>query len=190
MEKKVENSIIPLHMHWEILNSEYLLKTRWLTVRKDHVRMPSGVEMKDYYVLEYPDWINVIAITEDGKFVVERQYRHGTQSVDYELCAGTIEKGENPLEAAQRELLEETGYTGGEWELYCLSTPNPAAMTNHTYSFLAKGVKDTGKRHLEKTEDIEIHLLTFEELKTIVKESRILQGQMLAPLWKYIAENQ
>lgn len=103
-------------MKWEIIGSDYLLKTKWLTVRKDHVRMPSGQEMDDYYVLEYPDWINVIAITKEGKFVIERQYRHGTQSIDYELCAGTIEKGESPLGAAQRELLEETGYAGGEWE--------------------------------------------------------------------------
>lgn len=176
-------------MKWTILNTDYYLKTKWLTVRRDHVRMPSGVEMEDYYVLEYPDWINVIAITVDGKFIVEQQYRHGTQSVDYELCAGTFEKGETALEAAQRELLEETGYAGGEWTLYCESTPNPAAMTNMNHTFLAEGVKYTGSRHLEKTEDIKIHLLSYDELKQIVKEGKIKQGQMLAPLWKYIAEH-
>ena len=110
--------------------------------------------------------------------------------MDYELCAGTLEKGESPLEAAKRELLEETGYAGGEWELYCVETPNPAAMTNQNYTFLAKGVKDTGKRYLEKTEDIEIHLLPYNELKKIVREGGIKQGQMLAPIWKYIANNQ
>lgn len=152
--------------------------------------MPSGVEIDDFYVLEYPNWINVIAITEDNKFVLERQYRHGTQSIDYELRAGTFEEGESALEAAQREFLEETGYAGGEWKLLCISTPNPAAMTNTNYSFLARGVKYTGQRHLEETEDIEIHLLGYEELKKIVKEGGIKQGQMLAPLWKYIAEHQ
>lgn len=177
-------------MKWEIKKSSYLLKERWLTVRKDHVRMPSGVEMEDYYVLEYPDWINVLAITKEGKYVVERQYRHGTQSIDYELCAGTVEKGEDPLAAAQRELLEETGYAGGEWELLCISTPNPSAMTNHTYSYVARDVEDTGKRHLERTEDIEIHLMTYEELKELVKAGGITQGQMLAPLWKYIAKKE
>lgn len=121
---------------------------------------------------------------------MDRQYRLGTRSIDYELCTVTIEKSESPLEATQCELLEKTGYAGGEWELNCLSTPNPAVMTNNTFSFLAKGVKDIDQRHLENTEKIEIHLLTYEELKTIVKESRILQGQLLAPLWKYIAENQ
>lgn len=176
-------------MRWLILSSEYLFKSQWLTVRKDNVRMPSGVEIEDYYVLEYPDWVNVIAITDDGKFIVEEQYRHGTQSIDYEICAGTLEKEEEPLKAAQRELLEETGYAGGKWELYCKSCPNPAAMTNTNYTFLAQGVKYTGMRHLEETEEIKIHLLNYEELKQIVKEGKIKQGQMLAPLWKYIAEH-
>lgn len=177
-------------MKWEVLKQEFLFKTRWLTVRKDKVRMPSGIEMDDYYVLEYPDWINVLAITEDGRFIVERQYRHGTRTVEYELCAGTLENGESPIEAAKRELLEETGYAGGEWELYCIETPNPAAMTNQNYTFLAKGVKDTGERYLERTENIEIHLLSYDELKKIVREGCIKQGTMLAPLWKYIADNQ
>lgn len=177
-------------MKWELLSSKYLIKNKWLTVRQDHVKMPSGVEMDDYYVLEYPNWINVLAITDNGKFVIERQYRHGTQSVDFELCAGTFEEGETPLEAAQRELLEETGFAGGDWELYCVSAPNPAAMTNVNYSFLAKGVYYTGSRYLEKTEDINVRLVSFEELKEIVKNNKIKQGQMLAPLWKYIAEHQ
>ena len=176
-------------MKWQVLSSVYLLKTKWLTVRKDHVRIPSGAEMDDYYVLEYPDWINVIAITEDGKFVMERQYRHGTQTVDYELCAGTVEEGESPIDAAKRELLEETGYEGGEWVLYCESYPNPAAMTTTNYSFLVQGVKFSGERHLERTEDISIQLMTYDEVKDLVKNGGVKQGQMLAPLWKYIAEH-
>lgn len=87
-------------------------------------------------------------------------------------------------------MLEETEYTGGEWTLYCESYPNPAAMTTTNYSFLAKGVRFSRQRHLEKTEDISISLLTFEELKELVKNGGIKQGQMLAPLWKYIAQKE
>lgn len=76
---------------WEVIRSEYLQINKWLTVRKDHVQLPSGVEMDDYFVLEYPDWVTVIAITEDGKYVMERQYRHGIQKTCYELCGGTVE---------------------------------------------------------------------------------------------------
>ena len=80
---------------WQIVLSNYLIKNKWLTVRKDKVILPSGVEIDDYYVLEYPDWVTVIAITAEGKYVMERQYRHGIQKTCYELCGGTVEKGEN-----------------------------------------------------------------------------------------------
>ena len=62
---------------WTVLESEYLIRRPWLTARRDRVRLPNGVENNEYYVLEYPDWVNVIALTEDGKFIMERQYRHG-----------------------------------------------------------------------------------------------------------------
>ena len=70
---------------WEILHSEYLIRRPWLTARRDHIRMPNGVENPEYYVLEYPDWVNVIAITSDGHFLMERQYRHGLQWTGYEI---------------------------------------------------------------------------------------------------------
>ena len=89
---------------WDIINSEYLFRRPWLTVRHDQVRLPDGRINPEFYVLEYPDWVNVIAITEDGMFVLERQYRHGLGKTCYEIPAGVIEKGETPLEAAKREL--------------------------------------------------------------------------------------
>lgn len=175
---------------WEILSSEYLLESKWINVRKDKVRMPKGVELDDFYILEYPDWINVIAITEEGDFVLERQYRHGTQTVEYEICAGVIEEGEEPLLAAQRELYEETGFGGGEWSLYCVTAPNPAAMTNRNYTFLAKGVKQISSQHLERTEDIDVIVVSREEVKQILKEGKMMQGIMQAPLWRMFYEEE
>ena len=99
---------------WEILSTEYLIRRPWLTARRDHVKLPTGVENPEFYVLEYPDWVNVIALTRDGEFVMISQYRHALGDTRYELVAGVVEEGESPLEAAQRELLEESGYGGGE----------------------------------------------------------------------------
>ena len=175
---------------WKILSSDYPLKSKWLNVRKDKVRMPKGVELDDFYILEYLDWINVIAITEEGKFVLERQYRHGTQTVEYEICAGVIEKGEEPLAAAQRELFEETGYGGGEWNLYCITAPNPAAMTNKNYTFLAKGVKPISSQHLEMTEDIDVIVMSREDVKKMLIEGKMMQGIMQAPLWRLFYEEE
>lgn len=171
---------------WTILKSDYVLKNKWLIVRKDHVKLPTGAEMDDYYVLEYPDWVTVIAITEEGKYVMERQYRHGIQKTCYEICGGTVEKGEDFLDTAKRELKEETGYEGGEWEFYSVTAPNPAAMTNLCYTYVARGVYKTGEQTLEKTEDIDVCELTEDELVEVMMLGQIVQGDMLSPLWQWI----
>ena len=173
---------------WEILESEYLIRRPWLTARRDHVRLPDGVENKEYYVLEYPDWVNVIAITVDGKFVMERQYRHGLQWTGYEICAGVCESGENPLEAAKRELCEETGFGGGEWKLQMTISANTSTMTNVYHCFVATGVERISEQHLEATEDISVHLLTVDEVRNLLVGNEIRQALMAAPLWKYFAE--
>lgn len=171
---------------WAILSTDYLIKNKWLTVRKDHVKLPSGVEMDDFYVLEYPDWVTVIAITSDGKYVMESQYRHGIQKTCYELCGGTVEKGEDILDTAKRELKEETGYEDGEWELFSSTAPNPAAMTNMCYTFVARGVRKTSEQNLENTEDIDVCELTEEELLAVMKAGQITQGDMQSPLWQWM----
>lgn len=176
-------------MKWEILNSTHPFKCKWLSVRKDKVRMPSGYEMDDFYVLEYPHFVNVIAITEDGLFLIEKQYRHGLQKVSFELCAGCVEKGESPLDAAKRELSEETGYSSEEWNLFMISAPNPNSMNNLCYTFLAKNVKKTSNINRELSEDIQLHLCTKEEIKDKLYNNLIIEGVMQAPLWKYIYEN-
>ncbi len=173
---------------WDILHSEYLIKRPWLTARRDEVRLPNGVINNEYYVLEYPDWVNVIAITSDGRFLMERQYRHGLQWTGYEICAGVCEKGESPLEAAKRELYEETGYCGGNWEHYMTISGNASTMTNLCHCFLARDVIPVSEQHLEPTEDISVHLLTVDEVRSLLVGDKIRQALMAAPLWKYFAE--
>ncbi len=172
-------------MKWEILSSEYLSKRPWMTVRKDCVRLPSGVVNPEYYVLEYPDWCNVIAIDKDGNFLIERQYRHAQRQVGYEMPAGCVEEGETPLEAAQRELYEETGYGKGEWSLFMKTSPNPSTNTNHCYTFLAVGVERISTQHLEKTEDIKVLHMSRDDVFALLAKDGFYQALMAAPLWKY-----
>lgn len=174
---------------WDILKSEYLIRRPWLTARKDMVRLPNGVINDEYYVLEYPDWVNVIALTADGHFLMERQYRHGLQWTGYELCAGVCEPDEDPLEAAKRELYEETGYAGGSWYSYMTISGNTSTMNNLCHCFVAEGVERISGQHLEQTEDITVHLLSSEEVKELLTGNEIRQALMAAPLWKYFAEH-
>ena len=104
------------NMKWKQLSTEYLIKRPWLTARRDKVELPDGRVIDEYYVLEYPSWINVIAVTKDNQMVLVRQYRHALGCTNFEVVAGVVEEGESPLHAAQRELLEETGFGGGEWQ--------------------------------------------------------------------------
>ena len=172
---------------WKICKSEYIYQSQWLTVRKDAVLTDRGMAIDDFYVLEYPTWVNVIAITTDGKFIIEQQYRHGIQKTVYELCAGVCEKDESPIDAAKRELLEETGFGGGEWSFIGKYAPNPNSMNNWCYSFLAEGVTKIQDSHQELTEDIQVYQMSADNLMIMMKQGYIVEGIMLAPLWCYFS---
>lgn len=172
---------------WKILSSEYLIRRPWLTARRDKVELPDGRINPEYYVVEYPDWVNVIAVTKEGKFVMERQYRHAVSMTCYELPCGVMEAGETPLEAAKRELLEETGYGKGEWKEILQITPNPSSMSNFTHCFVAEGVEPVGTQHLDATEELEVHFLEREEVLKLLRDNQLIQSLMVSPLLKYFS---
>lgn len=173
---------------WKTVSSEYLIRRPWLTARKDALELPDGRIIPEYYVLEYPDWVNVIAITKDGQFVMESQYRHAAGQTNYELPCGVMENGESPLEAIQRELREETGYGGGDWKLLMKLSPNPSTMTNMTYCFLATDVEKVSEQHLDATEELSVHLMSRDEVWGLLERNEVIQSLMVAPLMKYFCE--
>lgn len=170
---------------WRLVNSDYLIRRPWLTARRDTVELPDGRINDEFYILEYPTWVNVIAIDKDGRFVMVEQFRHGLGDVYTELCAGVAEEGEEPINAAKRELLEETGYTGGTWSLLNKISQNPSTCTNYTYCFLAEGVEKTDSQHLDATEDVNVKLLSEQEVLDMLKNDEIKQSLMATPLWHY-----
>ena len=117
--------------------------------------------------------------------ILERQYRHGLGKTCYELPCGVIEEGESPLEAAKRELLEETGYAGGQWFEWMTLSGNSSSTNNLTHSFLVTGVEKVAGQNLDATEDIEVSLHSPEFVRDLLVENQILQSLMAAPLWKY-----
>ncbi len=173
---------------WTTLESRYIIRRPWLTARVDKVQLPDGRINPEHYVLEYPAWVNVIAVTRSGQMVMVRQYRHGFDEVLVELCAGVVENGEAPIDAAKRELLEETGYAGGEWRQLMTIGQNPSISNNLTHCFVAECVEQVSGQYLDDSEDIEVLLMTPDEVLSMLKRDEQKQALMAAPLWRYFYE--
>ncbi len=172
-----------------VLESEYLFHRPWLTVRRETIKLPNGHTVPEYYVLEYPDWVNTIAVTRDEEYIFVRQYRHGLGKSFIELCAGVCDPTDaTPLDAARRELQEETGYGGGTWRELMVISANPSTQNNLTHCFVATDVEIVSAPHPETTEDLSVVLLSEAEVRNLLKEDKIKQALHAAPLWRYMAE--
>ncbi|MFA6946637.1 MAG: NUDIX hydrolase [Pedobacter sp.] len=156
------------HLNWEKISTQYIIKENWATLRMDTCRMPDGTIIPDYYVLEYPDWVNAVAITEDNQVILVRQYRHAAEEVILELPGGCIEKGESPEQALRRELLEETGYEFQDIEYLSALYANPATAKNKTFCFIARGGKRVAEQQPDRGEEIEIELVSPDKLKELL----------------------
>lgn len=171
---------------WKVLTREYLAKKPWYTVRVDRVELPNGTVIPEYWVNEYPPWVNVVALTERDEVVLIRQYRHGVEAVHYEIPAGSTDPEDTSMEeAARRELQEETGYTGGRWSLLATLSANPALQNNLVYTFLAEGVTP-GASSPEASEEITVHLTPLAEVEALIDNGGFLQALHTAPLLKLL----
>ena len=148
------------HLIWETLGSESLCSARIFSVRTVHRRSPEGTAAP-FVVVDAPDWVTVIA--EDTapsgsrRYLMVRQYRHGTGRVGEEFPAGLVDSDEEPLDAAIRELREETGRRAADWIPIGAVSPNPAFMTNTSYTFLARGLTKAGEQQLDRHEILDYH---------------------------------
>jgi ADP-ribose pyrophosphatase len=163
-------------MQWKTLSTKYVHKGPWATLRADKCEMPDGTIVDEYFVLEYPNWANAVALTEDNKIIMVRQYRHAADIVSLEIPGGVIEEGENPEEGMRRELLEETGYQFDEVELISTVYANPSTANNKTFCYLARGGKKVQEQQLDEHEEITVHEYTIDEVKQFLAGNKIAQS--------------
>jgi len=167
---------------WKVLESSYF-RPRF---RMDKVELANGNSL-DATVFEFRSWANIVALTKDGQVVLVRQYRHGVRDVLLEFPGGVVEDGEDPLEGAKRELLEETGYAASKFVQVGKVYPNPAIQTNTLYCYLALDVEIVGGQNLDAGEDIEIHLMPLDELVNLAKRGEFLHALMNSVLFSALA---
>jgi ADP-ribose pyrophosphatase len=176
---------------WNLVKSEELNSYKVFSTRKDISLSPVTGKDHDFYVIEAPDWVNVVAVTPDGQIILIKQYRHGVQSVTLEIPGGMVDPGESPLQAAKRELLEETGYFSDEWTCIGKVHPNPAIQDNTCYTFLAKNAKKIQKPNFEGTEDIISLLVPASSIPNLVAEGKITHSLVISAFyWYYCISNQ
>ena len=164
-------------MKWKILSSEYLFNDLWFKVRKDTCQTPQGKIVDPYYVYEFPEWVTAVPVTEDGKIIMVRQYRHAIGETCIEFPGGCVDDTDANFEdAVRRELLEETGYEFSDCKPLGIISANPSTNSNLMHMFLATGGRKVAGQSLDHNEEIEVDLLTIKEVKKLVKENKILQS--------------
>lgn len=168
---------------WKVINSRYVVRDRWMTLRADHCEMASGVTLNPYYVQELPDWVHIVAFDDQDRLLVVRQYRHGAGLISTELPCGSVEPGETPAHAATRELMEETGCTSQTLTPLPVLSPNPACYSNKVHAFVATGTRRTQEQHLDETEEIEFEFLTLDRVLALIEDGLFPQALHIASLF-------
>jgi len=164
-------------LKWKILSSEYLFKDLWFTVRKDRCETPDGKIIDPYYVYEFPTWVTALALTKDQKVIMVKQYRHAIEEVCLEIPGGCVDDTDKNLQdAIARELLEETGFSFKEFQYLGKISPNPSTNNNWMHMFLATGGEKTHEQKLDHNENIDVELVSLDELKALIKENKIVQA--------------
>ncbi|MFZ6757933.1 NUDIX hydrolase [Undibacterium sp. Ji50W] len=171
-------------MHpWRQLASKSLIDDRWLTLRADTCELHNGQIIEPYYVVEEPQWVHVFAQAADGKILVVRQYRYAANVVCTELPGGVVDAGESVLDAAQRELLEETGYVASSWTPHGKYYANPARQTNSIHLFIARGLQRQAEKTLDASEDITESFAHPSEVKAMITSGEFSQSLHIASFY-------
>jgi 8-oxo-dGTP pyrophosphatase MutT (NUDIX family) len=172
------------HFSWTTLSYQQVIDTPYLRVRCEQVAVPGGPVIPDYYIIENRGWVGIVPFTEDGRFLINNQYKHGIGFEVLEFPAGGIDAGEeDPRITAHRELMEETGYSveDDQMEFLAHMYANPTGARTRIWWYLARNVQKTDSPQVDPMEVIETLLVTPKELLTLIHDgSFAVQGQVAA----------
>jgi len=162
---------------WTLQRSRTIYHSPIATLVEESRRDPRrGVDVP-FFVLKFPDWVNIVPVTDDGRVVLVRQYRAGMDAMTLEIPGGTMDEGEtDPAVAARRELLEETGYTADDFLYLGRVVPNPAIQGNFCHFYLASGARPTGPQNLDPSEEISVEVVRLAEIRPMIDRHEIVHA--------------
>lgn len=143
-------------MSWKTIETENLLNTDFVSVNRNKVQLPDGAVIEDFYTVGIQDASMVAALTPEGDILLKREFRYACGCDVTECPAGMFEKGEEPLDVAKRELLEETGYVSDDWTYLGPTYESTSKLTNTMHLFLAKNCVKQSEQHLDQFERISV----------------------------------
>ncbi len=165
---------------WKRIKSKEIADCRVFRVREDFCQRNTDQTEHTFFVIENPDWVNIIALTKDEQVVLIEQFRHGTEEIILEIPGGMLDENENPEIAARRELLEETGFEAREFIYLGKSHPNPAIQNNTIYHFLAKDCEKTGETNFDEHESVVTKLVPYNNVKKLIADGEITHALAVA----------
>jgi len=165
---------------WTTLTTEVLGTYPIFELSRSRQRSPLSGREHQFLRLDCPDWVNVIALTDDDRMVLVEQYRHGTDEMTLEIPGGAVDPGERPETAAARELEEETGYRASELIEIGVVDPNPAFLSNRCWTYLALGCRGDGTMNLDPSEEIEVSLAPIKDFAHLIDEGAITHSLVIA----------
>lgn len=170
---------------WKRRSSNQVADCRVFKVRQDFCERESDNIQHSFFVLENPDWVNVIALTKERKVVLIEQFRHGIEQNILELPGGMIDENEEPEIGARRELLEETGYSAEKFIFLGKSHPNPAIQNNWIYHYLAENCEKLDDVEFDEHESVITKLFDLDEIENLIENETITHSLVLAALLRY-----
>jgi len=181
-------------MSWKVLEQTEVFAAGPLKLTTDRCELPDGRVMPRYFIMNFPDWVNILPITKDGQAVLVKQYRHASKKWHIEVPGGSMDphRSETPLQGARREMLEETGYDSQKIEHVSSHYPNPALQNNQMHTFVALECEKTQEQDLDEFEDLEVYFCSLEKLEEHLAAGDIDHSIMVASVvhaLRYIKKN-
>lgn len=172
--------------NWSVVKDKKVYGTPIFSLHEISLQSEGKQIDHPFYILKAPEWINVIALTKENEIVLVEQYRAGTDAVTLEIPGGMVDDEEGSLEAAKRELVEETGYTSDNWEKIGRASSNPAILNNFTHLYVARDCEFSCSQKLDGTEDIKFHTVPFNDFLEMIRHGVVHHAIVLSAVAHYL----